>query len=318
MESVEDVTLLGVLWSWHCSEDRVLCPVRQRYREGSGGGQLPLCCQTSHHRALSGAGLHLQMGGESVEPGTAHRNSNELEFKRSEHVFLIDSGFQNQSVLSWTNSQHKQHKTMTGSSSFIWMWCPWRLWKSYFFWFSFFSSLTFFFSKPSSVQFPVDMGSSPELCLAWVPHSRSLEAPCCACTCPSPSPSRAAAWDSAETTNQWTATQRCSPHIPLFLQVQWRPAPSFRTSQPLFQPPSQVSTDLWIPQLFLDKSDSSQRCVSPDACGRLLLEPSGTVDLRDATGHCTVSIGRPLDEVIDIKVESGSLNCNLLSNTCQL
>lgn len=72
MENVEDVTLLGVLWSWHCSEDRVLCPVHQRYRECSGGGKLSLCCQTSHHGALSGAGLHLQMGGETVEPGTAH------------------------------------------------------------------------------------------------------------------------------------------------------------------------------------------------------------------------------------------------------
>ncbi|KAM4615754.1 A disintegrin and metalloproteinase with thrombospondin motifs 13 isoform 2-T2 [Polymixia lowei] len=44
-------------------------------------------------------------------------------------------------------------------------------------------------------------------------------------------------------------------------------------------------------------------------CGRLLLEESGTVDLRHATGRCTVSIGRPLDEVIHIKVESSSLNC---------
>uniref|UniRef100_A0A7N8Y8S5 CUB domain-containing protein n=1 Tax=Mastacembelus armatus TaxID=205130 RepID=A0A7N8Y8S5_9TELE len=29
----------------------------------------------------------------------------------------------------------------------------------------------------------------------------------------------------------------------------------------------------------------------------------------DVTGRCTISIGRPLDEVIHIKVESGSLNC---------
>eukprot|EP00064_Thunnus_orientalis_P006589 superscaffoldBa00000692_g6607 len=47
----------------------------------------------------------------------------------------------------------------------------------------------------------------------------------------------------------------------------------------------------------------------PSACGRLLLEQSGTVDLKDVTGRCTVSIGRPLDEVIHIKVESSSLNC---------
>ncbi|XP_040011211.1 A disintegrin and metalloproteinase with thrombospondin motifs 13 [Xiphias gladius] len=45
------------------------------------------------------------------------------------------------------------------------------------------------------------------------------------------------------------------------------------------------------------------------ACGQLLLEESGTVDLRDVTSRCTVSIGRPLDEVIHIRVESSSLNC---------
>uniref|UniRef100_A0A671UKK2 ADAM metallopeptidase with thrombospondin type 1 motif, 13 n=1 Tax=Sparus aurata TaxID=8175 RepID=A0A671UKK2_SPAAU len=42
----------------------------------------------------------------------------------------------------------------------------------------------------------------------------------------------------------------------------------------------------------------------PSACGQLLVNESGTVDLKDATGRCTVSIGRPLDEVIHIKVES--------------
>ncbi|XP_035495568.2 A disintegrin and metalloproteinase with thrombospondin motifs 13 isoform X2 [Scophthalmus maximus] len=45
------------------------------------------------------------------------------------------------------------------------------------------------------------------------------------------------------------------------------------------------------------------------ACGQLLLEESGTVDLKNVTSRCTVSIGRPLDEVIHIKVESSSLNC---------
>uniref|UniRef100_A0A3Q3K615 Peptidase M12B domain-containing protein n=1 Tax=Monopterus albus TaxID=43700 RepID=A0A3Q3K615_MONAL len=47
----------------------------------------------------------------------------------------------------------------------------------------------------------------------------------------------------------------------------------------------------------------------PSTCGQLLLEESGVVDLKDITGRCTVSIGRPLDEVIHIKVESSSLNC---------
>ncbi|XP_045890973.1 A disintegrin and metalloproteinase with thrombospondin motifs 13 [Micropterus dolomieu] len=48
---------------------------------------------------------------------------------------------------------------------------------------------------------------------------------------------------------------------------------------------------------------------TPSPCGRLLLEESGMVDLKDITSRCTVSIGRPLDEVIHVKVESGSLNC---------
>ncbi|KAM3868392.1 A disintegrin and metalloproteinase with thrombospondin motifs 13 [Diretmus argenteus] len=45
------------------------------------------------------------------------------------------------------------------------------------------------------------------------------------------------------------------------------------------------------------------------ACGRLLLEESGTVDLKHVTGRCMVAIGRPLDEVIHVKVEFSSLNC---------
>ncbi|CAL8332418.1 unnamed protein product [Arctogadus glacialis] len=44
-------------------------------------------------------------------------------------------------------------------------------------------------------------------------------------------------------------------------------------------------------------------------CGQLLLEESGTLDLRHAVGGCIVSIGRPLDEVIHIHVESAALSC---------
>lgn len=99
------------------------------------------------------------------------------------------------------------------------------------------------FEKPSSAQFPADLGSSPEWCPAWVPRSRSRSAPCCACTCPSPSPSRAAAWEAVETTGP------SSPRPEQFLQVQRRPAPSFGTSRALLQPPvSPVSsTHSWEP-----------------------------------------------------------------------
>lgn len=75
------------------------------------------------------------------------------------------------------------------------------------------------------------------------------------------------------------------------------------------------SVHLGIPQFSSGRAGLfSLRCVSPDPCGQLLLQPSGTVDLRDVSGRCTVSIGRPLDEVIFVKVESGALNCKLQSN----
>lgn len=41
-----------------------------------------------------------------------------------------------------------------------------------------------------------------------------------------------------------------------------------------------------------------------------MLDESGTLDLSNATSRCMVSIGRPLDEVIHIKVESSYLNCS--------
>ncbi|XP_031426780.1 A disintegrin and metalloproteinase with thrombospondin motifs 13 isoform X3 [Clupea harengus] len=45
-------------------------------------------------------------------------------------------------------------------------------------------------------------------------------------------------------------------------------------------------------------------------CGQLLLQPSGTIDLRNVTQRrCIVAIGRPLDEVINIKFESSTLDC---------
>ncbi|XP_018614008.2 A disintegrin and metalloproteinase with thrombospondin motifs 13 [Scleropages formosus] len=45
-------------------------------------------------------------------------------------------------------------------------------------------------------------------------------------------------------------------------------------------------------------------------CGQLLLQSSGTVDLRRASERdCTVTVGRPLDEIVHIEVESSSLDC---------
>ncbi|XP_020791165.2 A disintegrin and metalloproteinase with thrombospondin motifs 13 isoform X2 [Boleophthalmus pectinirostris] len=45
-------------------------------------------------------------------------------------------------------------------------------------------------------------------------------------------------------------------------------------------------------------------------CGSLLLDESGKIDLTNATSRCMVSIGRPLDEIIHIEVESSSLDCS--------
>ena len=90
----------------------------------------------------------------------------------------------------------------------------------------------------SSVQSPVDTGSSPELCPAWAPQSRSPSAPCSVCTCPNPSPSRAATWAAAGRTDlsrlPLQATQihrRTAGAIPL-LQVLQRPSPSHTPQQP--------------------------------------------------------------------------------------
>ncbi|XP_016345719.1 A disintegrin and metalloproteinase with thrombospondin motifs 13 isoform X1 [Sinocyclocheilus anshuiensis] len=50
-------------------------------------------------------------------------------------------------------------------------------------------------------------------------------------------------------------------------------------------------------------------------CGRLLLQDSGTIDLRNVSQtRCIFAIGRPLDEVIQIKIISSTLNCRQKEN----
>ncbi|KAB1279815.1 A disintegrin and metalloproteinase with thrombospondin motifs 13 [Camelus dromedarius] len=49
----------------------------------------------------------------------------------------------------------------------------------------------------------------------------------------------------------------------------------------------------------------------PGACGRQHLEPTGTIDMRGpAQADCAVAIGRPLDEVVTLRVLESSLNCS--------
>lgn len=86
-----------------------------------------------------------------------------------------------------------------------------------------------------SVQYPVDTGSSPELCPAWAPLRRSPSALCFVCTCPSPSQSRAARWAAAERRDLcclslWAAQIH---HHPIHL-LQQRPSPSHRPPQQPF------------------------------------------------------------------------------------
>ncbi|XP_034025428.1 A disintegrin and metalloproteinase with thrombospondin motifs 13 [Thalassophryne amazonica] len=79
-----------------------------------------------------------------------------------------------------------------------------------------------------------------------------------------------------------------------------------RTSAQQRHLPLSPTETITIPQTSTTKPTPTPK---PNACGQLLLEESGVVDLKDATGRCVVSIGRPLDEVILIKVASSSLNC---------
>ncbi|KAM9360696.1 A disintegrin and metalloproteinase with thrombospondin motifs 13 [Symphorus nematophorus] len=76
------------------------------------------------------------------------------------------------------------------------------------------------------------------------------------------------------------------------------------TPSPTDPPPPSATEAVTAPQ-----TTTTSPTPKPSACGQLLLEESGTVNLKDVTGRCTVSIGRPLDQVIHIKVDSGSLNC---------
>lgn len=49
----------------------------------------------------------------------------------------------------------------------------------------------------------------------------------------------------------------------------------------------------------------------PGACGRQHLEPTGTIDMRGpARADCAVAIGRPLGEVVTLRVLDSSLNCS--------
>uniref|UniRef100_A0A8C9X0I6 ADAM metallopeptidase with thrombospondin type 1 motif, 13 n=1 Tax=Sander lucioperca TaxID=283035 RepID=A0A8C9X0I6_SANLU len=94
-------------------------------------------------------------------------------------------------------------------------------------------------------------------------------------------------------------------HMPKPITIQGCYMAGFTPQHPLVHPSPSPTEEITIPQATTKTSPTPK----PSACGQLLLTESGTVDLKDTTGRCTISIGRPLDEVIHVKVESGSLNC---------
>ncbi|KAM9391509.1 A disintegrin and metalloproteinase with thrombospondin motifs 13 [Pholidichthys leucotaenia] len=99
------------------------------------------------------------------------------------------------------------------------------------------------------------------------------------------------------------------------------PTPSHATSdRPSLLPPTQSREATPRQHTSSPHPSPSEATVIPqttttsptqrsNACGQLLLEESGTVNLTEAIGRCTVSIGRPLDEVVHIQVLSSSLDC---------
>ncbi|XP_056102673.1 A disintegrin and metalloproteinase with thrombospondin motifs 13 isoform X2 [Rhinichthys klamathensis goyatoka] len=72
-----------------------------------------------------------------------------------------------------------------------------------------------------------------------------------------------------------------------------------------------------VPTVDLMESAMSMPTEPPQTsfCGQLLLQDSGTIDLRNVTQtRCIFAIGRPLDEVIQIKIVSSTLNCRQREN----
>lgn len=105
VEGIQDITLLSVLWFRCSSENCVLRPVCPRHGECGARGKLPCSCQTCHHGALPGEGLHLEMGGETMEPGTFHRRwrSGELQEDYSLNQLIENTNHLNQFLAGKVN-----------------------------------------------------------------------------------------------------------------------------------------------------------------------------------------------------------------------
>ncbi|KAM6954456.1 A disintegrin and metalloproteinase with thrombospondin motifs 13 [Aplochiton taeniatus] len=85
-------------------------------------------------------------------------------------------------------------------------------------------------------------------------------------------------------------------------------APAATTPDPTTEHPRRDNRRQRLGPVEVDVVPVEERPLS-SACGQMLLGATGTVDLREETGRCFLSIGRPLDEVITIRIEANSLSC---------
>ncbi|MBN3299462.1 ATS13 metalloproteinase, partial [Amia calva] len=105
------------------------------------------------------------------------------------------------------------------------------------------------------------------------------------------------------TTQHPTAQGAGTPPTPGHPNQNTPPAPAPTTARARQELPTPLQTTAHSATAAPEASQTS-------VCGQLLLEESGTVDLRNIQqSDCFLSIGRPLTEVIQVKVESSSLNC---------
>lgn len=90
-----------------------------------------------------------------------------------------------------------------------------------------------------------------------------------------------------------------------------------KTTPASFQITKKKSFPRIVPTVPVMRSTMTTPTEPPQTsfCGRLLIQDSGTIDLRNVTQRrCIFAIGRPLDEIIQVKIVSSSLNCQQKDN----
>ncbi|XP_002663267.4 A disintegrin and metalloproteinase with thrombospondin motifs 13 [Danio rerio] len=93
--------------------------------------------------------------------------------------------------------------------------------------------------------------------------------------------------------------------------MQTTPAPAVRRIKMKKSFPTIVPTADMMTSTMSVPTETPQTSI----CGQLLLQDSGNIDLRNVTERrCIFAIGRPLDEVIQIRIISSTLNCQQKEN----